>query len=169
MLALFGFSFGLVLQPLVVAAMAGMRERQEVADASTITTVTRSVASSVGVAILATLVDTQRKVHFSHLAEQVTAASPLGQLMKGLQALFVARGANIQAAQQAVVSLISSFLQKQGYMLAIHDAFYVSIVLVVLALIATLFVKRQPKQVQAAEQVEEARDEPVSPEPVLVG
>jgi predicted MFS family arabinose efflux permease len=146
MLVLFGLSFGLILQPLVVAAMAGMRAPQEIADASTLTTVTRSVAQSIGVALLATLVDTQRRVHYAHLAEQVTATSPLGQLMLRLQALFVSRGANVQASGRAVAALVSGLVQKQAYMLAMRDTFFLSIILVALALIATLFVRGQPRR-----------------------
>jgi EmrB/QacA subfamily drug resistance transporter len=169
MLTLFGLSFGLALQPLVVAAMARMREAQDIADASTLTTVTRSVAQSVGVALLATLVDTQRQIHFAHLAEQVTAASPLGQMMTRLQALFVSRGADVQASRQAVAILVSTFLQKQGYMLALHDAFYLSIILVALALLAALFVKGQPRRTQAPVPSDEAGSDVRQAEPIPVG
>ena len=156
MLVLFGLSFGLTLQPLVVAAMAGMRAPQDIADASTLTTVTRSVAQSVGVALLATLVDTQRTVHYAHLAEQVTATSPLGQLMLRLQALFVSRGADAQASARAVAALVSGILQKQAYMLSVRDTFYLSIILVALALVATLFVKSQPRRSQTPAMSEES-------------
>src|SRR5207249_7609075 len=95
-LVLLGFSVGLVGQPLLVAAMVDIQEGQQVANASTVTTVVRAVAASLGISVLATIVQTQTKVHYTHLAEQVTPASPLGQLLPRLQAFFVMRGADVQ-------------------------------------------------------------------------
>src|SRR5437762_2310855 len=114
LLVLLGLSLGLTGQPLVVAALADIREAQQVADASTITTVTRSVAASMGVALLATYVQTQTKVHFTHLAEQVTASSSLGQLLPRLQGLFLLHGADAQSARSAALQLIARFLQRQS-------------------------------------------------------
>lgn len=140
MLVLRGLSLGFVGQPLVVSMMAEIRQEQ-LTQASSITTVTRSVASSFGIAILATLVQTQTKVHYTHLAEQVTASSPAGQLLSHLQALFVAHGAGIDAARRAAIEVLVRLVQRQGYVLAIQDAFRLTVVMVALAVIVTLFVR----------------------------
>jgi hypothetical protein len=89
--------------------------------------------------------------------------------MAHLQALFVARGADVEAARRAVASLVAVFLQKQAYMLAMRDTFYVGIGLVALALVATLFVRGQPRRVQAPEQEAEAGDEPERAQAALIG
>ena len=170
LLVLLGLSLGLTGQPLVVAALADIREAQQVADASTITTVTRSVAASMGVALLATYVQTQTKVHFTHLAEQVTASSSLGQLLPRLQGLFLLHGADAQSARSAALQLIARFLQRQSYLLALQDAFFVVIALIALAIVATLFVKEKRRSAPSSQEspVSEA-GESAPKEPALVG
>ncbi|HEX6555382.1 MAG TPA: DHA2 family efflux MFS transporter permease subunit [Ktedonobacteraceae bacterium] len=169
LLVLLGLSLGLTGQPLVVAALADIREAQQVADASTITTVTRSVAASMGVALLATYVQTQTKVHFTHLAEQVTASSPLGQLLPRLQGLFLLHGADAQSARSAALQLIARLLQRQGYLLALQDAFFVVIALIALAIVATLFVKEKRRSAPSQELPESDAGESAPKEPALVG
>ena len=140
MLILRGLALGLTIQPLTVASLSEIGPRQ-LAQASSLNTVNRAVSSSLGIAVLATLVQTQSKIHFSHLAEQVTASSPLGQLLPGLQALFVARGADLQSARMAALQLIARFLQRQSFVLAMQDAFWLTLAIIACAIIATLFVR----------------------------
>lgn len=136
-----GLALGLCIQPLTVAGLSEISPRQ-LAQASSLNTVARAVSSSLGIAVLATLVQTQSKVHFSYLAQQVTATSPLGQLLTRLQAYFVAQGGGLGAAQSAARQIISGLLQRQAYVLAIQNAFTFSLVVVVLAIIAVLFVRK---------------------------
>ncbi len=169
MLILLGLALGMTGQPLVVGAMADIRDPQQVANASTLTTVVRSVGASVGIAILTTVVQTQTKLHYSHLAEQVTVTSPLGQLLPRLEALFTQHGASLQAARSAALSLIARFLQQQGYMLALRDGFFISIVMIVLAIIATIFIKDRRRTASPTPTARtEAQGQP-APEPILVG
>ncbi|GAC1636838.1 MAG: hypothetical protein NVS4B9_30000 [Ktedonobacteraceae bacterium] len=165
LLVLLGLSLGLTGQPLVVAALADIREAQQVSDASTITTVVRSIGASIGIAILSTIVQTQTKVHFTHLAEQVTASSRLGQLLPQLQELFILHGANAESARATAMQLIARFVQQQGYLLAIQDAFFLIIGLIALAIVATLFVKERRRSVATSD----AATEGVLGEPMLVG
>lgn len=149
MFVLRGVALGLTVQPLTVAMMSEVSPRQ-LAQASSLNTVNRAVASSLGIAILATLVQSQSLVHFGHLAEQVTAGSPLGRLVLSLQAAFVARGADLVAAHTATLQLIARyFLQRQAFVLSIQDALRLTIFVTVLAIIAVLFVrnKRRPQRI----------------------
>ncbi len=114
-----------------------------------------SLSSSLAVAILATVVQTQSKVHYSHLAESVTSGSQLGRLIPRLQALFVSQGASIDAARAAAIQEVAGLLQLQGYVLAIQDAFRLSVGIILVAIIAVFFVsgvRRTPTQ-QAAQPV----------------
>ena len=149
LLVLRGLGIGLVVQPLIVAALAEIPPRQ-LGQASAINSVVRSVASSLAVAILATIIQTQSKVHYSHLAEQVTPASPLGQLLPRLQALFVSRGAGVNAARAAALQEISGLLQRQGYILAVQDGFLISVGIILFAIIAVFFIRarKAPQQAQ---------------------
>jgi DHA2 family multidrug resistance protein len=168
MLVLLGFAVGLVGQPLFVAAMVDIQEGQQVTNASTVMTVVRSVGASLGISALATLVQTQTKVHYTHLAEQVTAASPLGQLLPRFEALFMSRGADMHSATSTAVLLIARLVQRQAYMLAIRDAFFLSIAVAVLALVVTMFVKERPRA-SVAEAAGEDVEQRAPVEPVLLG
>src|SRR5579885_2149190 len=58
LLILRGLALGLTVQPLTVAMMSEVHPRQ-LAQASSLSTVSRSVSSSLGIAVLATLVQSQ--------------------------------------------------------------------------------------------------------------
>src|SRR5258706_14695074 len=148
MLILRGVALGLTIQPLTVAGLAEVHPRQ-LAQASSLNTVTRAVSSSLGIAVLATLVQTQSQVHFGHLAEQVTGSSPLGQLVPRLQAFFVAHGANMADARASALQVISGLLTRQSFVLSLQDAFLVTLGVTGLAIIATWFVRssRKPAQI----------------------
>ncbi|GAC1350005.1 MAG: DHA2 family efflux MFS transporter permease subunit [Ktedonobacteraceae bacterium] len=148
MLVLRGLALGLTVQPLTVFGLSEIKPRQ-LAQASSLNTVMRSVSSSLGIAVLATLVQSQSKIHYAHLAELVTPGSPLGQLLPRLQALFVARGAGLTAARTTAFQVISGLVQRQSFILAIQDAFSFTLVVIGLAIIAVLFVrgKRRPARI----------------------
>jgi len=157
LLVMRGLGIGLVAQPLIVAALAEIPPRQ-LAQASAINSVVRSVASSLAVAILATIVQTQSKVHYSHLAEQVTAGSPLGQLVTRLQALFVSQGASVATARDGALQVVARYIQRQGYALAIQDAFRLSVGIILVAIIAVFFIRgsrRTPQPQRDTQPVEE--------------
>ncbi|MBV9229737.1 MAG: DHA2 family efflux MFS transporter permease subunit, partial [Chloroflexi bacterium] len=149
MFILRGLALGLTIQPLTVAGLAEIHPRQ-LAQASSLNTVGRAVSSSLGIAVIATLVQAQTAVHFSHLAELVTASSPIGQLLQGLQAYFVAGGADMPTAHTTAIQVIAGLLEQQSFVLALHDAFILTICVIALAIIATMFVRgtRRPRRVE---------------------
>lgn len=135
-----GLALGLIIQPLNVSALSEIHPRF-FAQASALYTVVRFVATSLGIAVLATLVQTQVKVHYSHLAERVTPQSSYGQLLFRLQAFFLAKGRTPSNAQAAATQLVIKLIQKQSYVLALQDAFWLTLLIIVLAIIATCFVR----------------------------
>jgi EmrB/QacA subfamily drug resistance transporter len=152
MFILRGVALGLTVQPLTVATLSEISPRQ-LAQASSLSTVNRAVASSLGIAVLATLVQTQSQIHYGHLAEQVTASSPLGQFVLLIQAALVARGANLPAAYGAALQLIAEFfLRRQAFVMAIQDALRLTILVIGFAIIAVLFVRGTPRQQRIPEQ-----------------
>jgi DHA2 family multidrug resistance protein len=142
LLILRGLALGLSVQPLTVAMMSEVGPR-DLAQASALSTVSRSVASSLGIAILATLVQTQTSVHYGHLAEQVTPFSRLGGLIHELQAYFVAQGGSTGAAYAAALQEAARFIQGEAFILAMQDAFRFTIATIILALIAVFFVRNR--------------------------
>jgi EmrB/QacA subfamily drug resistance transporter len=140
LLILRGLGLGLSFQPLTVSALWTIQPR-DLNQASSVSSVVRFVASSLGIAILSTTVQTRTQVHYSHLAERVTPASPLGMLIPRLEALFVASGASVTAAAQAATQLVIQLLQLQAFMLGIEDAFLLTLVFAIIAFIAIFFVR----------------------------
>jgi EmrB/QacA subfamily drug resistance transporter len=145
MLVLRGLALGMTVQPLTVATLSEIKPR-DLAQASALSTVNRAVASSLGIAILATLVQTQTQVHFGHLAERVTASSPVAQFIPAIQAFFVSQGSDLFSAHQAALQLIGRLIQRTAFVLAIQDAFRLTIVIIAVALIATFFVRGTRRQ-----------------------
>jgi EmrB/QacA subfamily drug resistance transporter len=170
MFILRGLALGLTVQPLTVATLSEISPRQ-LAQASSLSTVNRAVASSLGIAILATLVQTQSQIHFGHLAEQMMANSPLGELLPRIEALFVARGADLTSASAAALQLIARFVQREAFVLAVQDALRLTIFVIGFAIIAVLFVRntRRPQRVPEQTPLTADTGEPARAEAVLAG
>jgi Tfp pilus assembly protein PilX len=84
--------------------------------------------------------------------------------------LFLLHGADAQSARSAALQLIARFLQRQGYLLAIQDAFFVVIALIALAIVATLFVKERRRSAPSSEEPPASDAAESAPtEPALVG
>lgn len=149
-LILRGFGIGLCLQPLMVSALAEIQPRR-LSQATAVSTTLRFVGSSLAVAIVATLVQSQNKVHYAHLAERVTPDSPLGQLIPRLQALYMSHGASASAAYGGALKTVSGLVQRQSYVLAMQDAFWLSLALAICAIVASLFVSGRRKSAPAVQ------------------
>lgn len=159
LLILRGFSLGACMQPLTVSMMVDIRSR-DLAQASSVSTVARAVASSLGIAVLATVVSTQAGVHYGHLAERVTPFSKLGGMIYELQAYFVAHGAGLVAAHVAALREISGILEGQAFILAMQDAFRLTMVTIVVAVFAVIFIRTRAKKSATpltAEEIEETK------------
>jgi EmrB/QacA subfamily drug resistance transporter len=160
MMIIRGFGIGLAMQPLMVSALAQIPPRR-LSQATSVSTTLRFVGGSLGVAVIATLIQSQNTLHLDHLAERVTASSPLGQLVPSLQALYMSTGASASAAYGAALNVINGLLLRQAYMLAIQDSFFFSLVLALLAIVAAFFVggRKQSASAQADEELTEQEKE----------
>ncbi len=145
------FALGFCFQPLSVSALSEIKPRM-LSQATAVNTTLRFVISSLAVAVIATLVQSQTTIHYSHLAEQVTAASPLGQLIPQLQGLFLQSGATSPAkAYSAALQVVRGLLLQRATVLAMQDAFLLSVVLTAIAIVAAFFVRYQTRRVPVAE------------------
>lgn len=120
-----GLALGVIIQPLSVSALTEIRPRQ-FAQASSLYTVLRFVSTSLGIAVLATLVQAQTKAHYSQLAEQVRSGSRLGQ--------------------QAIRLML-----RQASMLAIQDAFRLTLIVIVAAVVVTALIRTRRRPVAEAQ------------------
>jgi len=154
-----GLALGLIIQPLNVSALSDIAPRK-FAQASSLYTVIRFVSTSLGIAVLATLVQSQAKVHATQLAAQITPASPLAQLAARLQAQLVLHGASASAARAAALKQVARLVQQQGYLMAIQDAFWCVMFVLIASVIAAFFIRmrRQPS-ITRQEESEKAEGE----------
>ena len=104
-------------------------------------TTVRFVVSSLAVAIMATLIQTETSLHYAHLAERVTPFSPLGKLVPNIQALFLFHGAPASKAYATALQIVSRLVHLQATILAMQDAFRISLLLTGVAIIAAFFVR----------------------------
>jgi EmrB/QacA subfamily drug resistance transporter len=162
LLILRGGEIGLVLQPLMRAALVTIPRRQ-LSQASSLMTVIRFVSGSLIVAILGTLVQTQAQVHYEHLAERVVPGSQLGQMISIIQARLVARGADLITAQHTATLEVVRIVQQQAYGLALQDGYRLTFLLIIPAVLAVLFIKSQRvarmKETKAVPAVKETQEE----------
>lgn len=158
LLILRGGEIGLVLQPLMRAALVTIPQRQ-LSQASSLLTVNRFIAGSLIVAVLGTLVQTQQKVHYTHLAEQVVPGSPMGQLISIFQTQLQARGMGLVTAQQTAILQVIQLIQQQAYALALQDGYRLTFLMLIPAILAVLFIK-SPRLTRK----KETKGEPVAKE-----
>jgi EmrB/QacA subfamily drug resistance transporter len=129
-----GIGLGLLLQPLTVSALSKVLPRQYT-QASSLNTVTRFVFTSLGIAVLATFVQSRASEHINELAHQLKPTSPTAL----------------------------AHISQQGLNLAIQDAFWLSFAALVLAFIAICFIRvRKASSVQEKTIAEEIIQEEAS-------
>lgn len=119
-----GLGLGCLIQPLTVAALSKVA-RSQYTQASSLNTVVRFTFTSLGFAVLATLVQSRATMHSTLLIQQSRPAS---------------RAAVLQ-------------LQSLGLNLAVQDAFWFSLVALVPAIIAVLFLRTPKSAAQPEEQM----------------
>jgi EmrB/QacA subfamily drug resistance transporter len=133
-----GLEMGLVAQPLMRASLVRIPPGPQLNQATALSTVIRFVTSSISTAILGTYLQTQQKIHYTHLALQVVPGTPRGQLISFLQAAFQKHGMSAFSAHNAAILEIIHLVQRQGYALALQDGFVLTLWMVVPALIAVI-------------------------------
>ncbi len=119
-----GIALGLIVQPLTVSALSAVPP-QQMAQASSLSSVIRFVSTSLGIAVLATLVQARANAHFTQLAGQATS---------------------ILAAQH---------LLPQSYVLALQDAFWFTLVVLLASIVAVCFIRTRKPTLPAAAPTEQ--------------
>jgi DHA2 family multidrug resistance protein len=119
-----GLGLGFLIQPLTVSALSKV-PRSQYTQGSSLNTVTRFTFTSLGVAVLATLVQSRAATHIGDLLQQTRPVS--------------------QAA--------AALLRQQGLNLAIQDAFWLSLVALIPAFLAVCFIRVPKPAAQAEEQM----------------
>jgi len=120
-----GMAMGLMFVPLSVATLRALPP-QDVLQGAGLYNLFRQTGGSLGIAVLATLIDHRGALHRAHLAESVSPFSEvtrqyLAQLAAGLQA----RGQGATDALAGAHKLIEQIITQQATVLAFRDCYLV--------------------------------------------
>jgi MFS transporter, DHA2 family, multidrug resistance protein len=139
----------LVMTPLSAVATAGI-EAENAGSASALFNMMRNLGGAVGIAVLQTLVTKREQYHSNVLTRPISLFEPatrerIAQLTQYFRNHGIADQAN--AAHRAIVA-IGHIVQKQAFVMAFSDTFYLLGVAMIFALIAALLLKK-PDHVDA--------------------
>jgi DHA2 family multidrug resistance protein len=117
-------------QPLFLIPLLSMATsdipRSEAGSASALFNMMRNMGGSFGIALLSTLVTNREHLHSVRLGSLVTAGAPyVQQRLDYATSLFLAKGLDPATAGRSALKLLGSAVQKQAYLMAYSDAFYV--------------------------------------------
>lgn len=139
----------LVLAPLSAVATAGI-EPENAGSASGLFNMMRNLGGAVGIALLQTVLTKREQYHSNVLTQSVSVFEQATRTrLEQLTQYFVNHGVldRADAAHRAYVA-IGHIVQKQAYILAFSDTFYLLGVALIVALAAVLFLKK-PGQTSA--------------------
>jgi DHA2 family multidrug resistance protein len=139
-----GVAMGCMFSPLSVATLRALPP-SDVLQGSGLYNLFRQTGGSLGIAVLATLIDHRGALHHAYLAESVSAFSEatrlrLAQLAAGLQA----RGLDPGGALAGARELLGHLLDAQAAVLAFRDC-YLAILIVFLLLVPLVPLLRRPE------------------------
>ncbi len=141
-----GLGLGLCMQQTTIAALAEIKPPQ-LSQASSLNSVVRSVATSFAVALVSTLVTSRTVFHYTRLAELVTPDSMAGQsLLQRAASLTTSQGMTQQQGMGIAMGEMVQQLQQQAYLLAMNDAFLLTMGAIFIAILVVFFVIRVPRK-----------------------
>ncbi len=141
-----GLGLGLCMQQTTIAALAEIKPAM-LSQASSLNSVVRSVATSFAVALVSTLVTARTVFHSSRLAAQVTPDSMAGQALQQRAAYLAgSQGMGPQQAMGVAIGEMMTQLSQQAYLLAMNDAFLITLGAIFVAILVVLFVVRVPRK-----------------------
>lgn len=118
-----GFGIGLIFVPLATLALGAVPPR-EVGHASGLFNFIRTVGGSLGIAVMATLLERGAQGHRARLVEHVSLYEPeVWHRLQALAATFAAQGADPVTAEQRAWALLDATVQRQALLLAFLDDF----------------------------------------------
>ncbi|MCG9748695.1 DHA2 family efflux MFS transporter permease subunit [Shewanella sp. Isolate8] len=118
---------------------------QQTPSASTVLNVIRNLGGAFGIALVATLIDNQSRTHLAEMKQTVTAVSSQAyQYLQQSSQLFVQAGSDPVTAQAQAKAMLAKTMTQQAYIQAYNDVFLIISVLLMLAVVAVLMI-RKPK------------------------
>lgn len=117
---------GLCMMPLTTVGMNAVRKDQ-IANASPLSNVSRQVAGSMSIAIFTALMSNRQLIHVQHINESVTVDSlPAKEMISALSGYMVQSTVDAGSATAAASSVLAGLIQKEAMVRAVADTFYIS-------------------------------------------
>ncbi|NGQ94788.1 DHA2 family efflux MFS transporter permease subunit [Brevibacillus sp. SYP-B805] len=144
-----GMGMGLTFMPINAAGVSTISPLKMGA-ASSMSTLIRSVAGAIGIALTTVVMNNRQFLHQHRLSEDLDLFSPGWSTMQQMSTGLFATAGDTSAASQATLTLMSSQVMAQAASWGIGDVFFAfSFLIVALAPMALVFKKRERPQGEA--------------------
>jgi DHA2 family multidrug resistance protein len=151
-----GLGIGLTFVPLSTVALSAVPMR-ELGHASGVFNFTRTIAGSIGIATMATLLERGAQVHQSRLATHVSLYEPdVWDRFQRLAATFAARGADEVTAEQQAWAHLYEMVQREALSLSFIDNFWRLVWIFAAVIPFVLLLGRRPRVAEPPADVERA-------------
>jgi DHA2 family multidrug resistance protein len=139
-----GLGIGFTFVPLSTVALGAVPAR-ELGHASGLFNFTRTIAGSIGIAAMATMLERGAQVHQARLAGHVSLYEPdVWDRVQTLTATFAARGADTVTAEQQTWAHLYEMVQREALMLSFIDNFWRLVWIFAAVIPFVLFLGRRP-------------------------
>ncbi len=133
-------------QPLIMVTISLIAtayvQPQDAGSASSLFNILRNLGGAIGIALLATLLDSRTKVYFDYLREALVPTNPA--VAERLSILTAQLG-----SEQAALGRLSEITHQQAMIMAYNDAFHFVGIALAISMIAVLLTRPLPQDMQA--------------------
>ncbi|HCF3470418.1 TPA: multidrug efflux MFS transporter [Pseudomonas aeruginosa] len=133
-------------QPMIMVTISliatAYLQPQDAGSASSLFNILRNLGGAIGIALLATLLDSRAKVYFDYLREALVPTNP--QVDERLAQLAAQLG-----SQQAALGKLSEITHQQAMIMAYNDAFHVIGMVLAVSMLAVLLTRSLPAGIGA--------------------
>jgi DHA2 family multidrug resistance protein len=120
-----GAGMGFMFIPLSIATL-GAIPRKDIPAASGFFNLTRQMGGSIGVAMLATVLEQRQVFHYGRLAENISIYNPASQqFLSQVQSGMMAKGYDTVTAQNMSLAITQRVTQSQAMVLAFQDVYVI--------------------------------------------
>ncbi len=138
-----GISMALLFVPLTTISM-GKIAREQMGNATSVFNLLRNVGGSVGIAIVATIVERTQTSNVSRMVEHVSPFNPQAvQRMHGIKQMMMAQGVDPARAAQQSAAVTFGVVQRQATITAYIDTFQL-LAIIFVSLIPFILLMRKP-------------------------
>nr|WP_275901123.1 DHA2 family efflux MFS transporter permease subunit [Paenibacillus periandrae] len=143
-----GLGIGLCMMPISTVGMSSVTNDQ-INDASPLSNVTRQVMSSMGIAILTTIMNSRQYFHYYRFTEEVPSYSDeASSFISTISGSLIQGGVDSATSTGAAISYLAGIMQKEALVRGIADTFFVSAIpaFVCIPLVFLLREKKKKKE-----------------------